>query len=339
MLFVVMLVVQRSVVFDWSIGGFLGIRSPVLVAFGALDTVSINVEQQYWRLATATMLHGSVLHLLLNGLALWQIGRFLEDWYGGGVLIVLHVLMGSLANLVSYVCHADQPFVQIGSSGALFGLLAYLTFASLHGRSAWHGRIWRTAAFCLVVGLVLGSKIHADHVAHVAGAVIGCILGMFEFALRPKVLPRLLGQFAAAVAGIALAGCFYMQHAAAYDRYVAQQARGNATVAGLIHRQSQKELAEVLKRLALRYADLEERKQLAARLQKLDKSVTDPTLKSFLARTIETLLASPPLSEDQWQSEIQRLRTAYLRWQNPHRRQYVLSKPWRKKESQPTSKL
>ena len=37
---------------------------------------------EYWRLITSTFVHFSVLHLVLNLIAMYQLGTMVESWYG-----------------------------------------------------------------------------------------------------------------------------------------------------------------------------------------------------------------------------------------------------------------
>jgi membrane associated rhomboid family serine protease len=77
---------------------------------------------EWWRLISAMFLHYGVLHLLLNQLLLWQLGRYLEDKLGPVRFIVLYLLAGLGGNVAAYVFTApNQPAA--GASTAIFGLV------------------------------------------------------------------------------------------------------------------------------------------------------------------------------------------------------------------------
>lgn len=73
------------------------------------------------RLLTAAFLHYGPIHLGMNMLALWWIGRPLEAWLGPlryGLLYVVAGLAGSAGALI-----ANPTAVTVGASGAIFGIL------------------------------------------------------------------------------------------------------------------------------------------------------------------------------------------------------------------------
>ena len=60
----------------------------VLLDAGGLSAPLI-ADGQYWRLFTAMFLHADVLHLLLNGLWLFMLGRMVESLYGGPRVVII----------------------------------------------------------------------------------------------------------------------------------------------------------------------------------------------------------------------------------------------------------
>ncbi|GAA0508114.1 rhomboid family intramembrane serine protease [Saccharopolyspora subtropica] len=92
---------------------------PVLVAGG-----------QWWRLITSGFLHLGLLHLALNMIALWVIGRDLELVLGRvrfAAVYFLSLLGGSAAVFV--FGDAVQPVA--GASGAVYGLMGGIAIAAL----------------------------------------------------------------------------------------------------------------------------------------------------------------------------------------------------------------
>lgn len=92
---------------------------PLLVAGG-----------QWWRLLTAGFLHIGLLHLLLNMVALWVIGRDLELLLGRwrfAAVYVLSLLGGSTAVFL----FGDEVSPVAGASGAVYGLMGGIAIAAL----------------------------------------------------------------------------------------------------------------------------------------------------------------------------------------------------------------
>jgi membrane associated rhomboid family serine protease len=80
----------------------------------------------WYRLFTATFLHGDLLHLGANMLFLWVFGRGLEHELGGWFL-PLYFACGVAGGLASVVLRSGSDVPGIGASGAISGLMgAYL---------------------------------------------------------------------------------------------------------------------------------------------------------------------------------------------------------------------
>ncbi len=62
---------------DANAGFMRGIDGRVLVSLGSLWPDAVD-RGEYWRLISCTFLHGSILHLLFNGLFLFDFGRLSE---------------------------------------------------------------------------------------------------------------------------------------------------------------------------------------------------------------------------------------------------------------------
>ncbi len=74
----------------------------------------------WWRIVTGGFLHGSLIHIAMNGYALWMFGGFVERGLGG-VSMVLIYLGGLLGGSLAVVAFAwGDP--TLGASGAVLGL-------------------------------------------------------------------------------------------------------------------------------------------------------------------------------------------------------------------------
>lgn len=89
-----------------------------LVRLGANYPPAILEYGQWWRLLTSTLLHIGLLHLTVNGWALWQLGRLAELTFGSAATFSLFVFTGITGSLLTLL----QEKVSAGASGALFGL-------------------------------------------------------------------------------------------------------------------------------------------------------------------------------------------------------------------------
>ena len=175
---------------------FFGLSIDTLVDFGAVDGKLVLNEHQWWRLITATFLHGSIPHVVLNVLALYQLGRIIEDWYGGSTLVLLHVLLGLAGSLISLWLHRMMPgrVVQVGGSGAIFGFCAFLLVATFFDDHEESPLLLRSLAMALLIGFGMGYLLGADNAAHLGGALAGTVMGTFDNIFKREFMPRLVAR-------------------------------------------------------------------------------------------------------------------------------------------------
>lgn len=156
-----------------------------LVAMGALARPAV-LAGQYWRMITATLLHGSFAHLAGNAVALYILGMVCEHAFGRAQLVLLYAASGVAGSLLSVIV---SPGPSVGASGAIFGLqaAAIVLFRSHRDRLLVRDRrigfvllIW--AAYAIMSGLVTP---YIDNGAHIGGAVAGALVAR---RLHPVVL-------------------------------------------------------------------------------------------------------------------------------------------------------
>ncbi|MBI5610588.1 MAG: rhomboid family intramembrane serine protease [Deltaproteobacteria bacterium] len=142
---------------------------------------------QWWRLVTPVWAHTDILHLGVNALLLWLVGRPIEAAYGPARLLLIwfgSALFAGIAMLSN-----PQLQVTVGASGAVYGLVAALVALGLKLAPRLGPRMrWLmigVPGLCLLTLLLLGGQ-HTDRVAHLGGAVGGLTMGVV---LRPQFLP------------------------------------------------------------------------------------------------------------------------------------------------------
>ncbi len=146
---------------------------------------------QWWRLFTPMLIHFGILHLAMNSLWYWELGRRIEARQGAGWLLALTLLFALLSNAAQYLFGGPSLFG--GLSGVLYGLLGYCwIFQRLAPTPAYHlppgvlvmMLVWLlVCASGLVTALGLGSIANA---AHVGGLLAGCLAGLLGGALARR---------------------------------------------------------------------------------------------------------------------------------------------------------
>ncbi len=91
-------------------------------------------EGQLWRIVTPVLVHGSILHVLLNLLAFFTLGRSLERFYGPWRLLIVY-LIGAVGGSLFHFYFSTQ--VAIGAATGIFALAAAQLVIFLRNRFLW----------------------------------------------------------------------------------------------------------------------------------------------------------------------------------------------------------
>jgi rhomboid protease GluP len=161
---------------------FLSPSTQSLLLLGATGTVPIARFHMWWSLLSANYLHGSILHIFFNMMALWQIGPLVVQEYGAYRMFSIFTLSGVGGGLISYL--AGVPLT-LGASAAICGLIgATLYFGK--SRGGQYGQMvyqqvvgWVIAIFAFGF-LVSGINNWAHGAGLACGAVAGYLLGYQE---------------------------------------------------------------------------------------------------------------------------------------------------------------
>jgi len=182
----------------------------VLYAFGASFRESIWQNHEWWRLVTAGFLHGGMLHILMNGWVLLDLGAQIEMVYGASRLIVLYVLSTIAGFLLSSWW---SPNLSIGASAALMGWIGAMIALGVANPSSVgrqiRGVYLRWALYVLAFGLIPG--FHIDNAAHIGGLLAGFGLGYVAGIPAHSTYAReQVWKIAAVVCALIVLASFYM---------------------------------------------------------------------------------------------------------------------------------
>lgn len=162
----------------------------VLVLLGAMNPQAVLSGGQTFRLLTATLLHGSILHLLLNGYALFIVGRFLEPLLGKFWFFAAFGIGGLAGSLLGLKTNAANV-ISVGASGAIMGLFTLLGLVSFRVPQGALRRALRVDALQVLIPSLVplgisigGAKI--DYAAHLGGALGGVAAATILFPFWPK---------------------------------------------------------------------------------------------------------------------------------------------------------
>lgn len=132
-----------------------------------------------WRLITYIFIHGNFFHLLFNMIALNLFGSMVEKRIGKKLFLFSYIIFGISSSLF-HLIFSSSPL--IGSSGSIFGLLAFcslinpnvtifINFIPIKLKYA----IFFVFIFDLFFGFFIPDNI--AHFAHIGGLISGLLLG------------------------------------------------------------------------------------------------------------------------------------------------------------------
>ncbi len=154
---------------------------------------------QFWRLITPIFIHIGWLHLLMNMLILFFIGRMIEDILGWKCFFVIYLLSGIFANAVTFFLTPNV--LSAGASGAIFGLFGAVVGLGYFTEMPVFKQIGKTFAVMIVIMLLLeffdfqtlGLSVGNVNIwAHIGGAIGGLMLAAI---FPPKELKRAIPRY------------------------------------------------------------------------------------------------------------------------------------------------
>lgn len=184
---------------------FVGSTSDVgvLTRSGALVRGLVD-GGEWWRIFTCVFVHVGGMHLLVNVIGMWFVGRVAEELFGTSRTLALFGVAGFAGAVASYL--ASAAGISAGASGALFGLLGAvfieLTWHRQHYKQAWKRGMWGGLAVVILAQVGYGFLYPViDQWAHGAGLVAGLVFGAVLSPHAPWVSAgRQLGRAIAVIA-------------------------------------------------------------------------------------------------------------------------------------------
>jgi rhomboid protease GluP len=160
---------------------FLGTNYPVALGIKYNDGIMAG---QWWRLFTATFLHGPIFHIALQMLWLYLMGRGVEPLFGKLRFFLLYVLSGFAGNVLSFLFTSDLTY---GSGSALFGLIAAQVAFLYINREIYGAQVWvslRNIGLIIALNFLIMFLPGIDKVSSIGGLLGGLL---FSFLAAPKM--------------------------------------------------------------------------------------------------------------------------------------------------------
>lgn len=189
------------------------------IAAAALLKDAVRVEGEWWRTVTTGLMHGSILHIFFNGMALYSLGRVIVALASPPLLsfvFLFTVVTGSLASL-----YLGPAPASVGASGGILGCLGFLLVLTFKFRAVLPGFLQTNLIQSTLVVAIFGAlgASFIDNAAHAGGLAGGVLLGLVSWPwirLAPTTVKP--GVWILSLASIAILGAGLVKIATALWR-------------------------------------------------------------------------------------------------------------------------
>lgn len=161
---------------------------------------------EYWRVLTAPLLHGGLLHIFFNAFALFIIGRTAIRITGFSYFALVFLFSAILGSLFSLYL---MPLgTSVGASGGIMGLIGFILVISIKFKDEIPRNIIKSMIQAIILVGLLGisaSKI-IDNAAHLGGLVGGILAGLVlirntnkRIPYKPTIFVKMLGALSSII--------------------------------------------------------------------------------------------------------------------------------------------
>ena len=207
-LYVLTLLASRGNIGMGSALTFFSPSLPATFLFGASGSVPVFQFGRWWTVLSAGWLHGGVLHIFFNMMALRQLAPAVADLYGPGRMVIIYTA-GSVAGfaLSSFAGAYFPPLLflrgsnfTLGASAAIAGLIGALLY---YGRRSGSSMTRSYASQYIVMLIVMGFLISGiDNYAHAGGFGGGYLAARLLDPLKPERIDHVAIALGCLVASI-----------------------------------------------------------------------------------------------------------------------------------------
>ena len=150
-----------------------------LIFMGAMYGPKVGMGE-VWRLVSCLFLHGDGTHILLNGIALYGLGRLCESVYGPTRFLWLFLFAGVSGSTLSFL---GGNVASVGASGSIFGLMGacivfghrYRLVLPPHIGEIFRKKLLPWVGLNLLIGLLIP---FIDNLGHFGGLIGGAVFAM-----------------------------------------------------------------------------------------------------------------------------------------------------------------
>jgi rhomboid protease GluP len=178
-----------------GVGGLFNSFAPnndALFMFGASGAVPVFALGRWWTVLSAGWLHGGLLHIFMNMMALRQLAPAVAEVFGPGRMVIIYTAAGVAGFALSSFAGAflpDLPFLRggrftVGASASIAGLIgAVLAYGHRSGSGSARSYATQYALMLVILGVFFPA---IDNYAHMGGFGGGYLAARMLDALKPE---------------------------------------------------------------------------------------------------------------------------------------------------------
>ena len=142
-----------------------------------LDPTAVT-NGEWYRLLTAMVLHGGIIHIGFNSYVLFVFGPNVERAFGSARFVAMYVVAGLMGSALSFAVPPAQR--SLGASGAIFGIVGVLLVYLYNRRKSQFVRdSMRSLLTFIGINLAIGFILpYIDNFGHIGGLLGGILLGL-----------------------------------------------------------------------------------------------------------------------------------------------------------------
>ena len=142
---------------------------------GASGRLPIAGFEAWWSLVTANWLHGGLLHVIFNMLALRTVAPLVMEEFGVCRMFSIYTLTGIAGFLLSYI---GNVYLTIGASSGICGLIGALLFFGKSRGGEWGKLVYKQTTGWVVSLVLVGFLMsNINNWSHAGGLFSGIFFG------------------------------------------------------------------------------------------------------------------------------------------------------------------
>lgn len=149
----------------------------------AIDEVKSG---QFWRLFTNAFIHKNLIHILINLLLLYKLGKIIEETSGLSYILTITLIALPLNSYFQYTMTKSPLFG--GMNALVLTFYGFIVLRSIHD-TRYFAKV-QQGSFVFMGAWLASGFLNIFHINTSYGAVCGLILGIFWGFLSSKLLPE-----------------------------------------------------------------------------------------------------------------------------------------------------